>query len=64
MIQWQDLLVACGLLLVLEGVLPSLYPRRWKALIAWGAGQTPRTVRGCGLLSMAAGAMLLIWVRG
>ena len=63
MIEWQDLLVAVALLLVLEGLLPALYPERWRQLAAWGASQSPRMLRYFGLLVMAAGALIFLWLR-
>lgn len=60
---WQDLVVAFSLMLVLEGVIPFLYPDRWKNMVEALARIDSRTMRIMGLVSMLAGTGLLYWVR-
>ncbi|PIE43560.1 MAG: DUF2065 domain-containing protein [Gammaproteobacteria bacterium] len=60
---WQDLAVAFSLMLVLEGVIPFLYPDRWKNMVATLAKIDSRTMRIVGLISMVIGTSLLYWVR-
>jgi uncharacterized protein len=59
---WGGLLMAVALMLVLEGLLPLLGPRVWRdtfrRLIELSDGQ----LRFIGLLSMAAGLLLLFLV--
>lgn len=56
---WQDLAVACCLVLVLEGLLPFLSPPRWKAMLAQVLTLDDRLVRRIGLGSMLLGVALL-----
>jgi uncharacterized protein YjeT (DUF2065 family) len=52
---WHDLGVAVCLVLVIEGVIPFLYPKRWKALVAVLATIDDRAMRLMGLGSMLIG---------
>jgi len=56
---WHDLGVAVCLVLVIEGVIPFLYPRRWKELVAMLATIDDRSMRLMGLGSMLIGTTLL-----
>lgn len=58
----NDFLVALSLVLVIEGILPFLSPRRWRALAATIATVDDRTVRVVGLGSMISGIVLLYLV--
>ena len=56
---WYGLGVAVCLVLVIEGVIPFLYPRRWKELVAMLATIDDRSMRLMGLGSMLIGTTLL-----
>lgn len=56
---WHDLGVALCLVLVIEGIIPFLYPRRWKELVVMLANVDDRTMRLTGLASMMLGTVLL-----
>ncbi|WP_111642798.1 DUF2065 domain-containing protein [Marinimicrobium alkaliphilum] len=56
---WEDLARALCLVLVIEGILPFLYPARWRHLIASMATVTDRQLRIAGLASMLLGIGLL-----
>lgn len=56
---WHDLGVALCLVLVIEGIVPFLYPRRWKEMVAMLAEIDDRTMRVVGLVSMLSGTGLL-----
>jgi hypothetical protein len=60
---WGDLLSALALMLVLEGLLPFLSPRRFretmKSMLEMNDGQ----IRFASLIAMVAGAALLYLVR-
>lgn len=56
---WRDLAVAMCLVLVLEGIVPFLYPKRWRDMALTLAGVDDRTMRLVGLASMLAGTLLL-----
>ncbi|WGL15079.1 DUF2065 domain-containing protein [Microbulbifer bruguierae] len=60
---WEELARAIGLVLIIEGVLPFLYPRRWRALVQQLASVDNRSLRTAGLISMLAGITLLILIR-
>jgi len=45
--------------MVIEGILPFLYPRRWRRLVAQLALIDDRTMRLIGLISMLSGVGLL-----
>jgi len=60
---WRDLGVAMCLVLVIEGIVPFLYPRRWRHMALSLAQADDRTMRLAGLASMVAGTVLLYLVR-
>ena len=55
----KHLLIAISLMLVLEGILPFLYPQRWRKLVEKLSGVDDRQLRIAGLASMVAGLILL-----
>jgi uncharacterized protein YjeT (DUF2065 family) len=61
---WNDLWAACALYLVLEGLVPFANPGGMKRALAQLSQLDERVLRAVGLLSMAAGALLLYFVRG
>ena len=60
----QELVRAVGLVMVIEGVLPFLYPKRWRSLVAMLATVDDKSLRTMGLLSMVIGVGLLyvVWL--
>ena len=60
---WEELLRAFGLMLVIEGILPFLYPNRWRQLIATLATIHDGQLRVVGLVSMFIGLALLLFVK-
>ena len=56
---WHDLGVALCLVLVIEGIMPFLYPRRWREMVMMLAEVDDRTMRVVGLISMLLGTGLL-----
>lgn len=56
---WHELLIAFCLMLILEGVIPFLYPQRWRNLVQQLAGVDDSRLRILGLLSMLIGTGLL-----
>jgi len=61
---WSDLLAACALYLVLEGIMPFLNPQGMRRALQAFAALEDGTLRAIGLSCMIAGAALLYWVRG
>lgn len=59
---WQHLWIALSLVLVIEGIVPFLYPGRWRRLVAQMAMMDDRTMRIIGLCSMLIGLGLLYLV--
>lgn len=56
---WEDFVRAVCLLLVIEGILPFLYPTRWRRMLALVAEVSDRQLRILGLISMLLGVGLL-----
>jgi uncharacterized protein YjeT (DUF2065 family) len=56
---WEELGKAFCLMLVLEGIIPFLYPTRWRNLVVQLAVISDRQLRIMGLVSMMIGVGLL-----
>jgi uncharacterized protein YjeT (DUF2065 family) len=56
---WEDVGRALCLLLVFEGILPFLYPTRWRRVVVSLATVSDRQLRIMGLVSMCVGVGLL-----
>lgn len=56
---WRDIGIAISLMLVIEGIIPFLYPGRWRQLVATLADIDNASLRLMGLGSMIAGVILL-----
>ncbi|MEO0443833.1 MAG: DUF2065 domain-containing protein [Pseudomonadota bacterium] len=56
---WETLLAALALMLVLEGIIPFLYPAKWRNMVDMLAQISDRQLRIMGLVSMIAGVVLL-----
>jgi uncharacterized protein len=56
---WREIGIAFSLMLVIEGIIPFLYPARWRQLVATLADIDNSTLRLMGLGSMIAGIILL-----
>lgn len=54
------LLLAVGLMLVLEGLLPLLSPQQWRALFAQAAKLTDGQLRFLGLMALLVGGAILL----
>ncbi|WP_439135648.1 DUF2065 domain-containing protein [Pseudomaricurvus sp.] len=59
---WEELGKAFCLMLVFEGIIPFLYPQRWRKLVSSLALVNDSQLRTMGLLSMLLGAGLLYLV--
>jgi uncharacterized protein YjeT (DUF2065 family) len=62
--EWNDLLAAFALYLILEGLLPFITPKGWKQSLEQITQLSDRQLRIIGLISMLAGLVLLTIVRG
>ena len=56
---WHEIGVALCLVLVIEGIIPFLYPRRWKEMVSMLAEIDDRTMRLAGFSSMVMGTGIL-----
>ena len=56
---WREFAIAVCLMLVLEGIIPFLYPARWRRLVASLAEIDDHKLRLAGLVSMVTGTVLL-----
>jgi len=56
---WHDVGIALCLVLVIEGILPFLYPRRWREMVMMLSEIDDKTMRIVGLASMLLGTGLL-----
>ncbi len=59
---WQELGIAFSMLLVIEGIIPFLYPQRWKNMVQALAQIDNKSMRVMGLISMLLGTGLLYLV--
>ena len=59
----DTLLQAICLVLILEGIVPFLYPGRWRTLVVKLATVNDRELRIVGLVSMLLGAGLLFLLK-
>ena len=60
---WTEILTACALVLVIEGILPFVGPNRYKQLVAQMVRLSDNQLRTFGLTAMIAGLVLLFIVR-
>lgn len=60
---WKELAIALCLVLVIEGIMPFLYPRVYRSLAMSLADVPDGTMRVVGLVSMLAGTVLLYLIR-
>ncbi|PUE30566.1 DUF2065 domain-containing protein [Limnohabitans sp. Jir72] len=58
----QTLLLALGLMLILEGLMPMVSPLRWRRLFEQLLQLQDGQIRFFGLVMVIAGLMLLWWV--
>ena len=56
---WHDLGIALCLVLVIEGIIPFVYPKRWKEMVVVVAEIDDKTLRVVGFVSMVTGTGLL-----
>jgi uncharacterized protein YjeT (DUF2065 family) len=59
----EDVVRAVGLMLVFEGILPFLMPRRWQGILLTVTSSNQRSIRFIGLMSMLFGLSMLVIMR-
>ncbi len=57
---WDTFLQAVGLMLVIEGIFPFIYPGHWRSLVVQLATIPDNQLRWGGLITMIVGVCLLI----
>jgi uncharacterized protein YjeT (DUF2065 family) len=62
-VYWTEILTACALVLVIEGILPFVAPGRYRQLVAQIVRLGDNQLRTFGLAVMIAGLVLLFVVR-
>jgi len=56
---WNELLVAAALMLVLEGLLPTLNPKAFKKTMLEAAKMNDQQLRWSGIITMIIGAIAI-----
>jgi len=56
-------LIALGLMLVLEGIMPFLFPAAWRDTLSKVAKLQDGQVRFLGLTLMLSGLLLIYWIK-
>ncbi len=62
-VDWQDLLAALALVLVIEGMVPFLNPQSLRRMLETVSQLDDRTLRITGFISMLCGVVVLYMVR-
>ncbi|SUZ67977.1 uncharacterized protein METZ01_LOCUS20831, partial [marine metagenome] len=62
-VMWEQIGAALCLVLVIEGILPFLFPARWRTLAESLRTVDDKTIRLVGFASMILGASLLFLVK-
>ncbi len=57
---WDSIITALCLVFILEGMVPFLYPSRWRQLVITLAATSDRKLRIMGLASMLVGLCCLL----
>jgi uncharacterized protein YjeT (DUF2065 family) len=57
----DTLLLALGLVLIIEGLAPALFPNKWRTYLLKLAGQPVTDIRNIGLFILLLGVMV-IWL--
>ena len=58
----NDLWVALCLLLVIEGMMPFVYPEKWQTWLRQVVEAEPSVLRWVGFVMMISGSLLLVWL--
>jgi uncharacterized protein YjeT (DUF2065 family) len=61
---WTEILTALELVLIIEGMVPFVGPRKYRQIVAQMAMLSDNHLRTVGLVVMIAGVVLLFVVRG
>ncbi|WP_286271118.1 DUF2065 domain-containing protein [Thalassotalea hakodatensis] len=53
------LLMACGLALIIEGLIPALFPNKWRNYVLKIAQESPSNIRTMGIVVVFIGCLIL-----
>ena len=56
---WVEIGRAFALMLVLEGLLPFLYPAKWREILRSVAASSDNLIRSIGFITMLSGVVIL-----
>lgn len=56
---WIEIGRAFALMLVLEGILPFLYPAKWREILRTVAANPDGLIRSIGIITMLSGVVIL-----
>jgi len=59
---WNELLIALGLILIIEGIMPFMNPAGLRKMMLLATQMDDKTLRTIGLISMVSGLVLLYLV--
>ncbi|MFZ5502576.1 MAG: DUF2065 domain-containing protein [Pseudomonadota bacterium] len=59
---WQPWLLGLAMMLLIEGIMPFLFPRLWRENFRRLIGMNDGQLRFVGLISMLAGLLMLYWI--
>lgn len=57
----QLLLTALALALIIEGLIPALFPNKWRAYVIKLAEETPQSIRSIGITIIVIG-LIILWL--
>lgn len=60
---WQELLIAVGLMLVIEGILPFMSPTKMRGILLRMLEMDDKSLRISGLISMLIGLVMIYILR-
>lgn len=55
----NNLLIAFGLFLIIEGLLPALFPNRWRAYLLKLLAQPIESIRTMGTITVLVGVLII-----
>ncbi|WP_206483131.1 DUF2065 domain-containing protein [Thalassotalea sp. G2M2-11] len=58
---FELLLTALALALIIEGLIPALFPNKWRAYVLKLAQETPQSIRSLGITIIIIG-IILLWL--
>jgi|GEM_PF-892743 len=60
---WHDIILAIGLFLILEGLFPTLAPKRYQEFLKRMCTQSASSVRTMGVVLLIVGAVIVFMIK-